>query len=384
MKEKILSIVIIISLFLVFKHQYEKAFNGLDEMEYFLVPDVGSWEEIKTLSKQIKSLPQKIILYYYRAKHYELLGEYKKAIEDYKECIENQWISSALYYEKGNCEMKSKNYEIARQDFLEAERLAMREWLETPEKLKEVNHWGNPEFDHKEYLNLIRERIVSLEKEHGGKNYLKNKKSNNKWKKTNRLEKDVISQTSFWIDTVLKDGKFLKIYTNHENNQQNLHAEWGNREHEHYTDLKKFENGYLVGKTYFPIKWTTDNAIILVYGCGTNCVYSLIFNIKNEKPYIALTAFYPGMDYANYNTDNENLIVYSCNNEKLNLCIVIEDIESRKKDVMELGNNWIRGVGNLFGIIDELTIKKGILTVKQNPKDSEKEVKKQRKKLELR
>ncbi len=141
--------------------KYEKAFEEIDKREIYASPIKGeeSLEEIELLTNAIEFKPELSALYFYRAEQFELFGEYEKAIKDYQTCIEQDWVFGNLFYQKGICELKLKNYETANVDFQMAKRLIEEEWEEWPEEEKEPNHWGNPRLEHQDMLKELEERM---------------------------------------------------------------------------------------------------------------------------------------------------------------------------------------------------------------------------------
>ena len=99
----------------------------------------------------------------YRAEQYELFCEYNEAIEDYKTCISQDWIFGELYFNKGNCELKLKNYDEAISDFTEASELMIIEWEDASEFDKSPNPWVYPYGDHLKTLDTIKLRIKQAE-----------------------------------------------------------------------------------------------------------------------------------------------------------------------------------------------------------------------------
>jgi tetratricopeptide (TPR) repeat protein len=89
------------------KNKYKAEFEEIDKREYYLHPveaDEADRDEINLLSDAIVYKPKLYALYYRRATHYQLLGEYENALKDYQMCVANQFTFGQLYLEKGLCE----------------------------------------------------------------------------------------------------------------------------------------------------------------------------------------------------------------------------------------------------------------------------------------
>jgi hypothetical protein len=179
--------------------------------------------------------------------------------------------------------------------------------------------------------------------------------------KTELTEK---SETIFWIDTT-SNGKFLKIYSKPENDWQNLTAEFGNENKKQTIDLKT-EQYQMLGIPFTnEIEWISEKSFALVNGCGTSCVYVLIFNIDQNEPIIQPIIFYPEIEYADFKTDNPNLYI-AVNEDYLdNPSFVIVDTDSQKKDTINLPNDWVRGIGNIYSIVDKVLIKNSKIEIIQ-------------------
>ncbi|HFC76664.1 MAG TPA: hypothetical protein ENJ27_00310 [Candidatus Moranbacteria bacterium] len=184
--------------------------------------------------------------------------------------------------------------------------------------------------------------------------------------KTELTEKD---KTIFWIDTV-SNGKFLKIYSTPENDWQNLTAEYGNTNLTKKIDLIKHQ---ILGIPFTNrIEWITEKSFALVNSCGTSCKYVLIFNISKEEPIIHPIEFYPGIEYADFKTDNPNLYIAVNEDDNNNPSFVIVDTDNQKKDTINLPNDWVRGIGSIFNIIDKIKIENSkieITQIKENGKN---------------
>ncbi|WP_196890167.1 hypothetical protein [Aureivirga sp. CE67] len=164
------------------------------------------------------------------------------------------------------------------------------------------------------------------------------------------------NDTIFWLDTISND-KFLKIYSKPENDWQNLTAEFGNKNQNHRIDLKAKEYEILGIPFTNQIEWITEKSFALINGCGTNCRYVLIFNTESEKPIITPIEYYPGIKYVNYKTDNPNLYVAVEQNNDESLSLIIIDTDSQKTQKVNLPKHWNRGIGQIYGIVDEIEIK---------------------------
>ncbi|WP_338378963.1 hypothetical protein [uncultured Flavobacterium sp.] len=186
--------------------------------------------------------------------------------------------------------------------------------------------------------------------------------------KTELTEK---SETIFWIDTV-SNGKFLKIFSKPENDWQNLTAEFGNEKTKHTIDLKTKEYEMLGIPFTNEIEWITEKSFALINGCGTNCRYALIFNTELEKPIVMPIEFYPGIEYADYKTDNPNLYIAVNENHKNSASFIIVDTDSQKKLTLNIPKGWNRGNGSIYDILDKIEIKNSEIKIIQNRENGNK------------
>ncbi|WP_299782695.1 hypothetical protein [uncultured Formosa sp.] len=180
--------------------------------------------------------------------------------------------------------------------------------------------------------------------------------------KTELTEK---SETIFWVDTI-SNGKFLKIYSKPENDWQNLTAEFGNENKKYTIDLKTEEYQMLGIPFTNQIEWITEKSFALINGCGTNCRYVLIFNIESEKPIVMPIEYYPEIKYADYKTDNPNLYIAVSENNGNSLSLMVVETDSQKKAELSLPEDWNRGNGQIYGIIDKIEIKNSKIKILQN------------------
>jgi len=179
------------------------------------------------------------------------------------------------------------------------------------------------------------------------------------------------SETIFWIDTISND-KFLKIYSKHENDWQNLTAEFGNENNKHKINLKTEEYKILGIPFSNQIQWITEKSFALINGCGTNCRYVLIFNTESEKPIVMPIEYYPEIKYADYKTDNPNLYVAADENGENSLDLIIIETDTQKKEILCLPKDWNRGNGQIYGIVDKIEIKNSKIKIVQNQKNGNK------------
>lgn len=180
--------------------------------------------------------------------------------------------------------------------------------------------------------------------------------------KTELKEKN---ETVFWIDTI-SNGKFLKIYSEPENDWQNLTAEYGNEKINHKINLQSDKYKILGIPFTNQIEWITEKSFALVNGCGTSCKYVMIFNIDNEKPIIQPIEYYPEIEYADFKTDNPNLYIAVYNNYTNKPSFIIVDTDTQKKDTIKLSNNWNRpGNGSIMSIVDKIKIENSEIKVIQ-------------------
>lgn len=183
-----------------------------------------------------------------------------------------------------------------------------------------------------------------------------NEKEISSRKITSLAEQTEKKETIVWIDTTSSE-KFLKIYSTPNNDWQNLTAEFGNQETKRKIDLYT-EDYQILGIPFTnQIEWITEKSFALVNGCGTTCRYVLIFNIDQEKPIITPIEYYPGIAYADFKTDNSNVYIAVNENARDIPSFVIVETDSQKKDTINLPNNWMRGIGSIFSIVDKIDIK---------------------------
>jgi hypothetical protein len=190
-------------------------------------------------------------------------------------------------------------------------------------------------------------------------------KNHNLLKSETKAELAEKNETIFWIDTVC-NGKFLKIFSKPENDWQNLTAEYGNEKIKHTIDLKTKEYEMLGIPFTNEIKWITDKSFALINGCGTNCRYALIFNTEMEKPIVMPIVFYPGIENADYKTDNPNLYIAVNKNHKNSASFIIVDTDSQKKSIVNFPKEWNRGIGSIDDIVDKIEIKNFEIKITQN------------------
>ena len=160
------------------------------------------------------------------------------------------------------------------------------------------------------------------------------------------------------LDTLLIDGRFLRItifYDDDTGETMHKKAYWGNEENSFETEL--FE---IRGNLHESLKWTTDNCLILVDGCGTNCMYAIVFNAKIGEMFWTPVDFYP----QNYTNDNNELILYGeYINEKSSL--VILNVENNLRDTLVVPEDWVRGVGFINNLLDEIQVKNNEICIAQ-------------------
>lgn len=185
----------------------------------------------------------------------------------------------------------------------------------------------------------------------------------------NVLEKPDSIVTDYFLDTITKEGNFIKIYSKIEVYPdtlifKDLCAEWGNNE------IKNRENlavnfDYLVGKLDFQIAWMSNELITLIEGCGQSCTYLIVFPIKkNSNTRALLESTFYGKEKQGI-LIKENIVAYcGCENE-IYPSLIIENLEKNLKDTLLLEENWIRGVGNIFQIIDSLYVNGNMIFVSQ-------------------
>jgi tetratricopeptide (TPR) repeat protein len=140
----------LITLFSNCKNKYKAAFEEIDKREGYMYPIEGDMDEIILLTDAIKYKPELYELYYRRAVHYQLLGEYEKALKDYQICVVRQVSNTTLYQlylDKGICESRLDQWELALQDLKHAQQ-HFEEYINTPIKVG----IGQPK-------NELRERI---------------------------------------------------------------------------------------------------------------------------------------------------------------------------------------------------------------------------------
>ncbi|MCB4799978.1 hypothetical protein [Neotamlana laminarinivorans] len=174
----------------------------------------------------------------------------------------------------------------------------------------------------------------------------------------------------FWIDTI-SNGKFLKIYSNPEKDEQNLTAVYGNEKIKNKINL--LIEDYQITRIPFSnkVNWITEKSFAIVYACGTGCINVIIFNIEKEKPLIQTILYYPSDEYLDFETDNPNLYIASIGNIEDNPSFVIIDTDTQKKDTINLPKKWIRGLGTIYNIVDKLKIENSIIEIIQNQEKGE-------------
>jgi len=169
-------------------------------------------------------------------------------------------------------------------------------------------------------------------------------------------------ETIYWIDT-LANHKYLKIYSTPEKKWRDLFAEYGNNGFKHKIDIREIY--YLNVPISNEVAWITDKSIALVDGCGTDCIYVLIFNVEQNNPFVHPIYYYPNMSYLDYETDNPNLYIAVNERSKKDYGLVIIDTDTQKKDTIYLPKNWARGLGSIYNIVDKVAIKNSIITFTQ-------------------
>ena len=70
------------------------------------------------------------------------------------------WFSGWLFYQKGECEWKLRNYKAARDDLLTAKHQFQKEWMDVPEEDKQANHWGDPKREHQDMMEHLENKIA--------------------------------------------------------------------------------------------------------------------------------------------------------------------------------------------------------------------------------
>jgi hypothetical protein len=93
----------------------------------------------------------------------------------------------------------------------------------------------------------------------------------------------------------------------------------------------------------------------------------LIFNIWNTEPYWISVEVTPVHADSNFYIGEKNLIV-TFNRDKY-LQVTVENIDNRKTFSMQLPDDWSRGVGTFFDIVDSLTVKDAIISLYQKGDD---------------
>jgi len=172
-------------------------------------------------------------------------------------------------------------------------------------------------------------------------------------------EKD---EVVFLIDTV-SNGKFLKIYSP-ENDLGNLTAEYGDKRIKNKVNLRGEKYGIL--RSPSNVHWITEKSFCIVGGCGAECKYVLIFNIDRKEPLIEQILYYPKIGFNDFETDNPNLYIAVNDNYEGGSSFVIVDTDSQKRDTVSIPNNWIRGLGTIFSIVDKIKIKNSKIYVFQS------------------
>jgi len=163
------------------------------------------------------------------------------------------------------------------------------------------------------------------------------------------------------IDTLI-DGKFLRISIFYDDTvavgtEGSVYkkAFWGNKDNSFETELSD-------GTGYFheTLKSTTENCFVLIDGCGTNCMYGIIFDTKTGEIFRTHVDFYP----QNYPNDNNELILYGDYNNEVP-ALVILNVENRRKDTLTLTKDWSRGVNFISSFFDEIQVENNKICVVQ-------------------
>jgi len=144
------------------KSKYQRAFEQIDkrEINYFQSSKKAGWEEVRLLSDAIQYKPDVAALYFYRAEQYQALEEYQMAIQDYKTCVELDWVSGRVFYQKGISELALGKYTLALRSFERAKTLFQKEWEQTTEEYKHTaDHWGSRKLDHQQWMDTMEARI---------------------------------------------------------------------------------------------------------------------------------------------------------------------------------------------------------------------------------
>ncbi|NIK93597.1 hypothetical protein GZ212_15660 [Mangrovimonas sp. CR14] len=182
-------------------------------------------------------------------------------------------------------------------------------------------------------------------------------------------EKD---ETLFWIDTI-SNNKFLKIYSKPENDWQNLTAEYGDSKSSYEIDL--YTEQYKIFGIPFTnnIQWITENSFALINGCGTDCRYVTIFNVKNPEPIITRVDYYPKMAYGNFTSDNDSLYVKVDWDFGKYVKLSVVDTDSQREAKFNLPKCWNAGGGSgqIYGIIWSMDISNDHITVANKYEDGE-------------
>ena len=174
-------------------------------------------------------------------------------------------------------------------------------------------------------------------------------------------------ETEVLLDTT-SNGKFLKIYTTLDDNySQSITAEYGTEKIRHKIDLLpvvKHHTHHL--PFYTKVNWISEKSFAIVDGCGTECIFAIIFNIEKDKPYIQPILYYPNKANSDFKTDNPNLCIAPIAAYGNTPSFIIVDIDSQKKDTINLPNHWLRELNTIYNCVDQIKIEKSKIEITQN------------------
>ena len=94
--------------------------------------------------------------------------------------------------------------------------------------------------------------------------------------------------------------------------------------------------------------------------------------MEKEKPSIQPILFYPNKNDCGFETDNPNLCIAPIGNYGNDPSFVIVDIDNNTKDTINLPNNWFRGLGTIYTIVDHIKIEESKIEIVQNQENGQK------------
>src|SRR5690606_35283854 len=155
------------------------------------------------------------------------------------------------------------------------------------------------------------------------------------------------------IDTLI-GRNFLKMYSTSADKYRDIIANWGNDNLSHDFSFQNDTSFDFIGPPFSSeFFWSTKNSICFPKGCGQICMYGLIFNSKNKKPFLTELAFFPNMSFSNFVSDNNDL--YLTAGDLSIPSLIVNSVDRGLRDTIKLASDWIRGM-SVYHIIDQVKI----------------------------